>query len=232
MGKILRTTVGCALAFASGSALAADASPPIIQPVSQARIGPPPFSWTGVYIGGNVGYGFADATVSASGFGLTVSETERLTGPIAGGQIGFNWQTGALLAGLEADFQWSGQKFTTSFFGVTAVDKIASFGTIRPRVGFVADHWLFYATAGVGYGTWRTDVTAPGFSAWAAQSRVTWAAGAGIEAAISNNVTIRLEYLFLDTGNISQAVSGVATNVTVTDNLARVGINFLIPVGR
>lgn len=225
----LRILAGIA-ALVSTAAMGADVTPPPIQQVVP-RIGPAPFSWTGFYVGGNAGYGFADATATVSGFGVTSTAAERLTGAIAGGQLGFNWQLGAVLLGLEADYQWSGQQFSSSILGITATDKITAFGTLRPRIGYVADHWLFYGTAGLGYGTWRTDVTAPGLSAFATTSRLTWAAGAGIEAAFLNNFTVKIEYLFLDTGNISETVLGFAVNETVTDNVLRVGINYLIPVG-
>jgi outer membrane immunogenic protein len=231
MKKLLGSVAVCVGAMLVSNAFAADVTP---SPIQQAplRMGPPPFSWTGIYIGGNAGYGFADATVNESAFGFSATATERLTGAIAGGQIGFNWQFGSFLAGLEADLQWSGQKFTVTAPGITATDKITSFGTLRPRIGFVADHWLFYGTAGLGYGMWRTDITTPFVTAWASTSRLTWAAGAGVEAAVTNNVTVKLEYLFLDTGNISQTVGGATASATVTDSLLRVGVNFLAPVGR
>jgi outer membrane immunogenic protein len=229
MRETLGRLAGCGMALFSAGAFAADVTPP--PPVPQLPMGPPPFSWTGIYIGGNVGYGFADATSTIDAFGLSASVSERLTGAIAGGQFGFNWQLGSLLLGLEADYQWSGQTFSSSVFGATATDQITSFGTLRPRVGYVADHWLFYGTAGLGYGTWRTDVTAPGFSAFATSSRLTWAAGAGVEAAVTNNITVKLEYLFLDTGSIAETISGFVVNETVTDNMLRLGINFLLPIG-
>jgi outer membrane immunogenic protein len=117
MRKLL---LGSILALgAGGSALAADVRLPVYK-------APPPvavYSWTGFYVGGNIGYswGKADTDVAIPGFtvdgtfdldipGATVSDSSKLKGIIGGGQVGYNVQTGYWVFGLELDWQASGEK--------------------------------------------------------------------------------------------------------------------------
>ena len=100
------------MATIAAPAMAADmpAKAPLAPAVS-------PYSWTGFYAGGNIGYSwgrsasslsFVDAT---SGAILSASDAKfDLNGVIGGVQIGRNWQTNNWVWGLEADFQGSGQK--------------------------------------------------------------------------------------------------------------------------
>src|SRR5215470_6587627 len=87
---------GIALALTACSAFAdgLPAPPPAYEPAV--------YSWSGFYFGVNGGYGWASAT---GNYGNVSG-----SGAIAGGQIGFNWQTGKLVLGMEVDSQWSGQK--------------------------------------------------------------------------------------------------------------------------
>ena len=167
------------------SALAAIA---VIGFASVASAAPPPpvWSWTGFYIGANAGYSWAKSssnwnifaanpggatacTSPASGSGnlcLVRSGTSKLNGATGGFQAGYNWQIGEFLAGIETDFQISGEKaddiFTTLFptdtAGLNAIaelsqsEKIAWLGTLRGRVGVTFNRWLLYSTAGLAYG--------------------------------------------------------------------------------
>jgi outer membrane immunogenic protein len=120
---MLRRVVGIAAlaALASGEAVAADM--PLKAPPRPA----PVYSWTGFYIGGNVGAGWGEAKTDASTAGTAsfppalgvpdtdvaasrFSDSARLRGLIGGGQIGFNVQSGQFVFGIEADLQASGQK--------------------------------------------------------------------------------------------------------------------------
>src|SRR4051794_4160855 len=73
-----------------------------------------PFSWTGFYIGGNVGYGWADASATVTALGVTATGTDNLNGIVGGGQLGYNWQSGSLVWGIEADIQATGQDTSAS----------------------------------------------------------------------------------------------------------------------
>ncbi len=163
-----------------------------------------PFSWSGFYVGANGGYSwgqsnndwniFAPADNSNIGFFpngdpttcpptgnafcASGSDRNKLNGAIGGVQTGHNWQTGKFLAGVETDFQLSGQKgdqlFSTSGLvngtfpfvpgsgTVSAAysEQLEWFGTLRGRVGVTADRVLFYATGGLAYGRVTVDGSA------------------------------------------------------------------------
>jgi outer membrane immunogenic protein len=148
---------------------------------------PPPavFSWTGFYGGANVGYswgnssntwnifaanlGGATACPPASG-ALCVAGTDsnHMNGVIGGLQIGYNWQTGRYVFGIETDFDATGQRGNQTFNGANGAflggviapaptaaaytEKLSWLGTLRGRVGIASDHTLFYATGGLAYG--------------------------------------------------------------------------------
>jgi outer membrane immunogenic protein len=120
--------------------------------------------------------------------------------------------------------------------------KLPWFGTARARIGFTPlDRWLVYATGGLAYGEITTDasvtVAGAGTSAGSfSQTRLGWAAGAGIEAALGGAWTAKVEYLHLDFGSFTNTYlalnSGglfggfIAGTSHVTDDIMRVGVNY------
>jgi outer membrane immunogenic protein len=149
---------------------------------------PPPFTWTGFYVGVNAGGiwstgGAASTTVFANGFPFLTTAFPNAninnsnTGFIGGGQAGYNWQTGAFVLGVETDFDGSTLSRSRSVIGPTFADLInpsindfftangkASLdwlGSTRGRVGFVAtpdNRLMFYGTGGVAYGGGSADL--------------------------------------------------------------------------
>jgi len=143
---------------------------------------PPPFTWTGFYIGVNAGGiwgtgGNASSTVFANGFPVLTTVwpngniNNSQSGFIGGGQAGYNWQTGAFVLGVETDFDGSTlsrtrsivgptfadffNPFTTDFFTANGKLSLDWLGSTRGRVGFVAtpdNRLMFYGTGGVAYG--------------------------------------------------------------------------------
>jgi outer membrane immunogenic protein len=223
-----RTTIAGIVAgvLMTGPAIAAD-----MRDAYKAPIAPRAFNWNGLYLGGNLGYGWANVKTSVAVAGVAVgSGTEDLKGAIGGGQIGYNWQTGAMLVGIEADYQGSGQKATFTGAGITAKDSITSFGTVRGRLGYVSDTWLLYMTGGGAYGTFRSDLTVPGIGTGSSKkSHGAWTIGAGVENAFATHWTWKAEYLFIDTGrfNDSRGLAGVVVNTEVRDHIFRLGVNYL-----
>lgn len=233
--RLLRTTaLAAGLCASCGfTALAAD-----LPPAYKAAPIDAPYNWTGFYVGGNLGYGWAHANATATVGGVAAAASENLNGAIGGGQVGFNWQTGNWVLGLETDLQATGQSVTNvaSSGGVTAseTDKLPWFGTTRLRAGFASGSWLFYGTGGVGYGEFRSTLALSGAvtgSASTSTTRAAWVAGGGVEAAINNSKwTWKLEYLHVDSGTISDSYSivgvAVATSARVTDEIVRTGLNY------
>ncbi len=211
---------------------------------SAADFAPPPaplsYSWTGLYLGLNAGYASATVTNTVADGGPQGSGSVTIPGGIGGVQIGYNYQTGPLVLGFEADFDGtmatrSSPTVTTTVAGTTSgTEQIPWIGTLRGRAGYAFDRFLVYATAG-GAATQlisSLNVGAVG-SANTTFTHGAWTAGGGLEAAITNELSARVEYLYLDTGTINVAQVG-APFVTVTgrvqDNLLRVGLNYRLPV--
>ena len=80
-------------------------APQIYAPAPVAA--PPAYNWTGPYLGGNAGWGFATASVTGTFGGLSETASEQLDGFVGGGQLGFNYQFGMAVVGIEADFDAS-----------------------------------------------------------------------------------------------------------------------------
>jgi outer membrane immunogenic protein len=235
-------TAALVAAMTAGSALAADLPAPVYKAAPMVA---PVYSWTGFYFGANVGYSWGRESNDWFLFGFpAASERQNMNGVIGGFQSGYNWQINQWVLGYESDIQASGQRGETIYCvincGVLNVDashKLPWFGTARSRVGYlVTPTVLLYATGGVAYGRTTANYTLSvlGFPA-AGESfkstRAGWTAGAGVEAAVGGGWSLKAEYLYMDLGTNSMTVSTFGVpffqlNNRVTDNIARVGVNY------
>ncbi|WP_026608132.1 outer membrane protein [Methylocapsa acidiphila] len=207
--KFLLSTA--AITALSTTALAADlpsrAPPPVYIP-------PPAFTWTGVYIGGTVGYaeGFHNYTdVGYYDYGSTRQDQSQ--GFIGGGQIGINFQTGSFVYGLETDFSGLTNKSTNNAYysyydQYYDTHKINWLGTTRGRIGLAVDRTLLYFTAGVAYGNFSDSRGANYFGEgysyhdWnSSTTKIGWVAGLGLEYAVTPNWTIKGEALYANLGS-------------------------------
>jgi outer membrane immunogenic protein len=195
----------------------------------------PYYSWTGFYIGGNIGYGVGSDRASG-GFvtngivDVTGADTPVVpVGAIGGVQLGYNWQGGPnWLAGFEADFQGSAQKgISCVFFCLTAPAEplvevltvqhtLDYFGTVRGRFGFINNNTLFYVTGGGAYGhvnqTLQSTInegSATFGSASTGENKFGFVVGAGLEASLGGNWTGKVEYLYMDLGSTSTALNSM-----------------------
>lgn len=239
MMRINRLADGCgiaalagsvaALLLAGGQARAADLTPP-----------PPPapasFSWSGLYVGANVGYAGATVSESASG-AATGTGSASMPAGIGGGQIGYNYQIGAVVLGFEADFDGNmATKSSAAFGGVSGTNQIPWLATLRGRAGVAFDRYLVYATAGGVAGELNSNVNVNGIgSASTANTFSGWTAGGGLEVGITDRLSARVEYLYLASiSDITAAQVGppfATVTSHVQDNLVRVGLNYRFPTG-
>jgi outer membrane immunogenic protein len=158
---------------------------------------PPNFyDWTGVYIGGKVGYGTGSISDSAT------SSTQSFSGLIAGGQIGANLQYRNVLFGVEVDGDWTNQQGS----GTSLTASMSWLATARMRLGFAYDNISYYATGGAGYTRFASG---PIGGAASSSARTAWVAGLGQESAINRNLILRIEVLYLQLlgGTPTSAVS-------------------------
>jgi outer membrane immunogenic protein len=117
---------------------------------------------------------------------------------IGGAQIGYNWQSGSIVYGLEADIQYvdSGGRAAWgpyTWWGVRGEDDGSYFGTVRARIGYAFDRTLIYITGGLAYGGLNSNPLTGNTT-----SNAGWTIGGGVEYAFTNNWTVKLEGLYVD----------------------------------
>jgi outer membrane immunogenic protein len=220
--------IGSALTLASLAALpAAAADLPPVQPAPVYRPAPvvTVYNWSGFYVGLNGGYGLGDLSATASDGIISLTVSETLRGPLAGGQAGVNWQGGNWVFGIEVDAQWSDINKTGTFFGVTVKDSVSWFGTARLRLGYAADNVLIYATGGGAYGEFKSEATAGGLSLSASESRAGWTGGGGVEVG-GGPWSFKAEYLFVQSVPKDYTLGGITVDSKVSINVVRAGLNY------
>lgn len=181
-----------------------------------------PFSWTGFYAGLNAGYGWGSFNRASS------TIMGKASGGVLGAQLGYNYQFGSIVAGLEGDANWSGQSGSRATVVATR-GSLDWFGTLRGRVGFAAERALIYGTAGYAGGEVKATVVNPGppavvesTSAW----RNGWALGAGIEYAFTNSISAKAEYLYMNLGSKTLFPATLPVTSTFTNSVVRAGVNY------
>jgi outer membrane immunogenic protein len=191
-------------------------APPVVAPA------PPPFSWSGCYVGGNLGAKWGsfdgDANLAAVGplFPLGTSlvfagNRDSEVGFIGGGQVGCQWQTGSIVLGIESDFVLTdiGRTFVAPGFRFPALagdtftlenDWQAS---LRGRLGWAFDRWMIYVTGGVAWANFELSAALigapplfPAVSLSADKTLVGATIGGGFEYAFTPNWSLGVEYRF------------------------------------
>ncbi|WP_375313245.1 outer membrane protein [Bradyrhizobium sp. A5] len=229
----------------------------------------PGYNWSGFYIGVNGGYAWNNASdVAVSGTPLiTVSQPGavpfavgglRPEGYLVGGQVGWNYQFGAGLIGIEADFDFADIKDSRNVdlppvgtnVRTSASEKIDFFGTVRGRLGgIVSQRLLLFVTGGLAYANvkdsaninefFNAPVPARQFIGNASGLRYGWTLGAGAEWAVAKSWTVKGEYLYYDLG--SRTITGAQTNPVGADfatyqfltrgNIVKAGLNYKLDWG-
>jgi outer membrane immunogenic protein len=221
-------------------------------PPVAAYMPPPPFSWTGFYVGANVGAGWPQGNVTDSFFGRTYGNSNNNAAFLGGGQIGANYQINRFVIGIEADSDWLANNHnssTATAVGGTTLQVSSNnrwMTTVAGRVGYAFDRVLVYGKGGGGWvGTNNFTVTnVPTGTSLAFSNGNTnsgWLAGAGVEWAFTNNWTVRAEYDYLGLSNRSYTlpatfpVAALAGDTLTTSNrnvqTFTVGVNYLFNWG-
>ena len=228
-----------ALAIASQS-VAADLSRPVY---TKAPPPPPLYSWTGCYLGieGGGAWGHSDQIAGGPlGFGsLTGGNGYDVSGGLVGGTAGCNYQVNSWVLGVEGDMSWvdkSGSAHEVAPFMTTSVVGTHEhwLATIRGRVGFTPmDRWLLYVTGGFAAADVEATINTVAAGLLSdTQTRTGWTAGVGIETAVWNNLTAKIEYLHVEFG--SQGYfnppptpgTNIRTDVPLTNEIVRAGLNW------
>ena len=240
-------TFAIAAAAISSAALAFAADVPDRRLAPAPAYAPPPlFTWTGLYVGLNAGYGFGhkntasyrgNANYLAQGANVPQSYNVKHSGFVGGATAGYNIQSGGFVYGVEGDIDFAAgsksQTVVAPFATGAAKNQLGAFGTLRARAGFlVTDRWLAYATGGLIVGQTKLSSTLVGtggpfvaagvpgtWNGSNSKTKAGWTLGAGTEYALTNNITAKLEYLYYDLGKSTLAVA--PTNVVATNSVFR-----------
>ncbi|WP_332686736.1 outer membrane protein [Bosea sp. (in: a-proteobacteria)] len=224
MKKYLLSGVAALGLLAAGAASAADL-PSRKGPV-EAPIYVPVFTWTGFYVGANAGYAWGQ--IDSAGLGvLSFKDPDGFTG---GGQVGYNYQMGNIVLGLEADFQGADLKANVfdAVNNITASNEINWWGTVRARAGYSFDRFLPYVTGGFAYGNVKNKISTAFGSFSDDNTQYGWTLGAGLEYAFTNNLSAKIEYLYVDLDKESVSVPGGVFNANVETkfSVVRAGLNY------
>jgi outer membrane immunogenic protein len=262
------------MASSAGQAHAADLPAAAPAYKAPAVVPSPAFNWSGFYVGGNIGYGwssngdgvrFTDFPAGSFANTFAIGQTPRAVGfspkgVIGGAEAGFNWQTGALVLGVETDisgarikdsgtFVFTGPSLLGAPETTTASSSLDWLATVRGRIGFTpTDRLLVFGTGGVAFGQVNNQMSIiasnpPGFPVFVAtlngsqnSTRTGWAAGAGVQYAVTNNLFAKVEWLHYDLGtssitspeilNGATQPFGLISNIKTNGNIARFGMDY------
>lgn len=221
-----------------------------IYKVRPAAAGP---SWSGFYLGANVGYGVArdPGRSILTQPGLTAPDTFNLSprGVLGGVQLGYSWNIAPTwVLGVEADLQASAQSdsttcvtsclatpFTTVFS--RASQELPWLGTVRGRVGWSSGSTLYYVTGGWAYGRVTTAYSVDlnqgvDFRSFS-HDRTGWVVGGGLETQLAGGWTVKAEYLYVDLGTVTDAfvyafdpTARYDESSAIRNHIARLGLNY------
>jgi outer membrane immunogenic protein len=241
-----------AAAVSLGAVTVAQAAdfPATPMPAKVALPAPVIFNWTGCYVGAEGGgnWGRGEQVAQSGPFqGTTMTAHYNLKGGLAGGTVGCQMQNSNFVFGIEDDYSWTNKKGTKNElapFDGTAIDGVKErwIDTLRGRFGYVPiDTVMLYLTGGAAFAGIQATLTSPAIGTVltdSSQTRIGWTAGAGIEWAawvdVWGAMTVKFEYLHADFGskryfNPPSAFNGVtivSRDVKVSDDMARVGVNW------
>jgi outer membrane immunogenic protein len=202
-------------------------------PVAPVAYAPQVYNWTGFYLGGHLGGGFANSSWSDPITGAN-NDTFNKSGFLGGGQVGANVQFNWLVVGLEGDFSWTGIKNSgTDSFGDKINTNVDWTSTVTGRVGAAFDRLLVYGKGGLALANDQSSFTDLGgnTSNNGSLTRTGWTVGAGLEYGFARNWSAKVEYDYLGFGNQTMNFSTpLAGNVSPNANLnvqeVKAGVNF------
>ena len=150
IAALATTALTCGFAHGADIPLAPAYPAPVIPAV-------PVYTWTGIYFGVNGGYGFGQSTPMSLFSDSFSAFNYNANGALVGGTAGAQIQSGHTVLGIEADIDLAnvtGSKSGSIAFNgfqigtATLSCTVSSISTLRTRVGYAADNWLFYVTGG------------------------------------------------------------------------------------
>lgn len=184
-------------------------APPLVSPVT---------NWSGFYVGAVGGY-------AAQTGGVT-----DIKGGLFGGTLGYNYQVGTWVFGIETDAAWADIKQSAAIPPIASAEtKVQSTGTVRGRVGVAFDTVLLYGTGGYAWADNRISATILGFEFRDTQLHSGWTVGAGVEWMFAPHWSVKAEYLYRDFESrnyFSDLVPGGVASGRLQVNSGQIGVNY------
>ncbi len=221
-----------AVLSAVAAPMAADAAdlyrnPPAQPPVSYAPPVSAPNTWAGFYVGINGGYGWGGGgdTFTEGGNPFTRATPE---GGFGGGQVGYNFQSGSIVYGVETDFQGGDISDSVTGANNTSRERLDWFGTARGRLGFALDRVLIYGTGGFAYGDVRQHAILGADTFDNAGTRTGYTLGGGVEYKLTPSWSLKAEYQYVDFGSekLSDGAGNFTSDLDTNFQTARIGLNY------
>jgi len=250
--KIMHRSLVLAATCAIISVQVASAADMPTKAPAYAPVAPMVYNWTGFYIGAHAGYGWgtltSTATSASASFpdGFVFDDTHE-KGPLGGGQLGYNYQIGQFVLGIEGELSWSGidgDETSTNpanlRYAMTHT-KLPWIADVAGRAGYAWNNWLLFAKGGA---VWtHVDADSTTYSgagavlgtASGSENRSGWLIGGGAEWGFAAHWSAKLEYNYMDFGttnvarNVLTGASAGTTNYRDQNlklNVIKVGLNY------
>jgi opacity protein-like surface antigen len=179
------------------------------------------YDWSGVYLGVHAGYGWGETNIESPVAGLDDIDSDA-DGFLGGVQAGYNAQWGNWVGGVELEATYSGIEGDD----VAGLDtELNWMGTARARVGYAFDRILPYVVGGLAIGDVEATNTVTGFSE--SNTHIGYTVGAGIEYAVTDNISVKGEYAYVDFQDESYDLgTGIPTDADLDAHTVKAGLNY------
>jgi len=195
-------------------------------PATSAPLVSPAYNWTGFYLGAMGGYGWSDRIIVA---GTAITNAD-IKGVFGGGTTGFNYQaTGSMfVVGVEADAAWSNIEHSETFLGVTAQERIESFGSVTGRAGIAVSSAFLYGKGGYAWAENQISLTARGLTLSESQFHSGWTIGGGAEFGFAGPWSAKAEYMFARYNSATYLAALATPGVTLAADVhtIKAGVNY------
>ncbi|HTV32291.1 MAG TPA: outer membrane protein [Methylocella sp.] len=202
---------------------------------------PTPFTWAGLYLGGQVGFAWENdytTTFNTGPVGVTpvvtgvFPSTANADGVVGGAHLGYNWKVNQFVLGLEGEIDGVDLTQTISpVYYVSLNTNLYLQGALLGRIGYAFERVLVYATGGGVEGLLKNSYTVLGTLSTLPEAHSGWTVGGGVEYAVDDHWSARIEYRHSDFGTINetQIVDFVQASHHVEENQVKLGFSYRIP---
>lgn len=219
MKTLLRAAVAAIALSSAGNSVAADLRGKGVLPPAPEL--PTFYDWRGIYLGGQVGYSWgsdrSSEFTSAGRLPLGRSFDYSPSSFIGGARLGFNYQLGAIVVGVEGDIEGMNAAEGKGDLGGTVRVRQDWQGSVRARLGYSLDRLMVYATGGVAFTKLEYAYVSPlaGLTETSNTSRTGWTVGGGVDYALTDSLILGLDYRYTDYGRFDHVGIGAYLGRTV-----------------